>query len=335
MMRSELGVLVLRLLQAFVLSIVLVLLAGCSQNGVHRSLSRSLPSVGEQQATVLAVYQPWFGSSDHINVGYSAQDPAVLEKQVRQAKDFGISGFVVDWYDKRRPEFDHTYAMLQGIAARENFRTALMYDEPEGEPESSTQDAIVALDYAYDRYFGPNAANRGAYLRFNGRPVVFVWPRSKRTNWDAVRQHLTQWETQPVLILRYGNTPYARDFDGFYAWVNPGEKGWAPDGSNWGKTYLDDFYRKMENQYPNKLIVAGVWPGFDDSRASWGSHRKISQRCGRTFQDTMAEFRHNMSPDHPIPYLLIETWNDYEEGTAIERGIQKCSSNDYGPISTP
>jgi hypothetical protein len=28
-----------------------------------------------------------------------------------------------------------------------------------------------------------------------------------------------------------------------------------------------------------------------------------------------------------MPFLLIATWNDYEEGTAIERGIAKCDPN--------
>ena len=33
------------------------------------------------------------------------------------------------------------------------------------------------------------------------------------------------------------------------------------------------------------------------------------------------------SADRPMPFLLIATWNDYEEGTAIERGIAKCGPN--------
>ncbi len=40
----------------------------------------------------------------------------------------------------------------------------------------------------------------------------------------------------------------------------------------------------------------------------------------------MTEFYRNDTPEHPIPFLLIETWNDYEEGTAIERGISHCST---------
>jgi hypothetical protein len=35
-------------------------------------------------------------------------------------------------------------------------------------------------------------------------------------------------------------------------------------------------------------------------------------------------FRRYYNDSHPLPFLLIVTWNDYEEGTAIERGIPHC-----------
>src|SRR5205085_3183625 len=118
------------------------------QNGVRRALRQGSP-VAAKQPTVLAVYQPWFGTPEHINVGYSSQDASVIEKQIKRAKDFGIAGFVVDWYGNHK-DFDRNFAVMQGLASRNNFRVALMYDEPKGEPEASTQEAIVALDYAHD-----------------------------------------------------------------------------------------------------------------------------------------------------------------------------------------
>lgn len=313
----------LRSICVLALAAAMAAISGCEHNGIHKALRQNLPGAAVEP-TVLAVYQPWFGSPEHLSVGYSSSDTAVLQKQIKKAKDFGIGAFVVDWYGNNRKDFDHNYAMLQGIAASEDFRVALMYDEPKGQPDDSTQQAIVALDYAYEHYIGPKADNGRAYLRYNGRPVIFVWPNSQRTNWELVRQHLGQWETQPLLIMRFDSTNSPQAFDGFYAWVDTGTEGWSPDGSHWGKSYLDRFYKTMKQEYPGKIMVTAAWPGFDDSKASWGSHRKIDERCGKTFQDTLTEFHRNDTPEHPIPFLLIETWNDYEEGTAIERGIQSC-----------
>ena len=315
----------LRPVYPLIIATTILIFGGCGHYSVHKAIRQSIPSA-EQDTSVLAVYQPWFGSPEHINVGYSSSDVTVLEKQIKKAKEFGIDGFVVDWYGNNRKDFDRNYALLQETAANTDFKVALMYDEPKGDPEDSTQQAIVALDYAYDKYIGPKAADGHAYLLYNGHPVIFIWPNSARTDWKIVRRHVEQWELPPVLIMRFDSAKDPQAFDGFYAWVDTGKEGWSPDGRNWGKEYLDRFYKTMRRDYPNKIIVTGAWAGFDDSKAHWGTHRKIDSRCGKTFQDTLTEFHRNVSPEHPIPFLLIETWNDYEEGTAIERGIDHCPS---------
>jgi hypothetical protein len=136
-----------------------------------------------------------------------------------------------------------------------------------------------------------------------------------------VRQSFQGWDRQPVLLYKDANGKVADAVDGFYAWVSPGDQGWSNDGSNWGRAYLDDFYAKMTRDYPNKIAVGAAWPGFDDSRASWSRNRRMDARCGRTMDESLHEFRRYYDPQHPLPFLMVETWNDYEEGTAIEGGI--------------
>jgi hypothetical protein len=93
-----------------------------------------------------------------------------------------------------------------------------------------------------------------------------------------------------------------------------------------GEDYLLDFYRTMQTKYPNKIAVGAAWAGFDDRKASWGLGRYMSQRCGATFADTMKLHQEYYPEDKPLPFLLVATWNDYEENTAIERGLEKCKS---------
>jgi hypothetical protein len=276
---------------------------------------------------MLAVYEPWFGHPQHIDVGYSAHDPGVIRKQIDEAKTLGISGFVVDWYGDREPFLDQSYALIQSIAAEKNFQVAILYDETEQDNGHATDDTLAALDKFNEKYFAAGAPGREAYLTYNGRPMIFIFPKKGHTDWNRVRVETNRWSSPPLLIYEDQATPFAAAFDGFFAWVNPGKKGWAPDGGNWGEDYLRDFYSRMQSKYPDKIVVGAAWPGFDDSKAPWGLDRHISQRCGKTFEDTLRLSQEYFPPDHPLPFLLIATWNDYEEGTAIERGLAKCQPN--------
>jgi hypothetical protein len=83
----------------------------------------------------------------------------------------------------------------------------------------------------------------------------------------------------------------------------------------------------MRSKNSDKIIVGGAWAEFNDSRAAWGLNRHISSRCGQTYSDTFNLWRKEFPPDQPIPFLMIETWNDYEEGTAIEPGIPNCNGS--------
>lgn len=280
---------------------------------------------------ILADYQPWFGDPDHIDVGYNSQDPDVLRKQVESARNMGIYAFVVDWYGPRRPFLDRSTALLQQIASEKHFHVALMYDETQDDNGHATDDAMEAMDLAYQKFIGPNAKGRDAYLTYRGRPVVFVFPKRGHTDWDQVRQQINQWESPPILL--YEDDPpaqFAKAFDGEYAWVYPGGKGWTADGQAWGEDYLRNFYAKMRSKHPDEVTVGGVWPGFNDAKASWSLNRHIDARCGKTFEDTLRVFQENDEPAYPIPFVLIATWNDYEEGTAIERGLPRCDESKAG-----
>lgn len=307
-----------------------VVTSGCTTPGMHRSVLQNgqAPALSPK---LLAVYMPWFGDHTHMDVGYSSQDPAVLRKQIQHAKSMGISGFVVDWYGESRPYSDHNFALLQEAASENHFQVALLYNESEDGDSEATADAIAAFDKAYQSYIGPNARYRDAYLTYEGRPLIFVFPKSKRVDWDRVRQRCSDWEHPPLLI--YKDEPpsnFSNDFAGAYAWVQPGPGGWAPDGSNWGEPYLDYFYKTMKSKHPGEIVIGGAWPGFDDSAAKWGLNRHIQNGCGKTLDATLNFYERYYDSSNPLPFLLIETWNDYEEGTAIE---QRTATNCGGAPS--
>jgi hypothetical protein len=313
--------------------------SGCTTPGMHHSLMQNRQAQYGQAPSLsprlLAVYMPWFGDHTHIDVGYSSQDPAVLRKQIVQAKHMGISAFVVDWYGESNKYSDHNFALMQEAASENHFQVALLYNEAEDADVQATDATIAAFDKAYRDYFGPSAKYRETYLTFNGRPLIFVFPKSGHVDWNRVNEHCKSWDAAPLVI--YKDQPpsqYTNDFAGSYAWVQPGPGGWAPDGSNWGEKYLKEFYETMADKHPDKIAVGGAWPGFDDSAASWGLNRHIESACGKTFDATLTLYQKYYDGSKPLPFMLIETWNDYEEGTAIERrSVANCGSQTPGNAS--
>ena len=301
---------------------VLLAMLACQGTSARRAVH---PADMNTWPMLIADYQPWFGDHNHIDVGYNSQDPAVLQRQIDHAKTMGIGAFIVDWYGDRQPFLDKSYALLQKLASQNGFKVALMYDETHLDTEPATQDAIAAFDKAYRDYIQPGAAGREAYLTYNSRPLIFIFPKGGHTDWNRVKKHVASWDSPPLLIYENDSPRFADAMDGFYAWVRP-SKQFAHDGSDWGSEYLNSFYRRMQTQYPDKIAVGGAWPGFNDSGASWGLNRHIARRCGRTMSDTIRLFRSYYNDSNPLPFLIIATWNDYEEGTAIERGISDCDA---------
>ena len=52
----------------------------------------------------------------------------------------------------------------------------------------------------------------------------------------------------------------------------------------------------------------------------------MGQQCGQTWLQTFAEANSVYSSGNQLPYMQLVTWNDYEEATEIESGIDNCFS---------
>lgn len=74
--------------------------------------------------------------------------------------------------------------------------------------------------------------------------------------------------------------------------------------------------------------VGSQWKGYDDSIAPWTTNSSILQNCGQTWLLTSQtpEWAGSYSQGYPLPFVLIASWNDYEDGTEIETGVDNCAA---------
>ena len=179
-------------------------------------------------------------------VGYSSHDPDVMRKQIRQAKAMGISGFVVDWYGYREPFIDHSYALMQTVAAEEKFHVAMMYDETDDE-EGATDESIEDFKLFKKTYLAPMRPADQAYLTYNGRPVIFIFPKK------AYRLEQGAGRSQQVGISRpcsSMNIPPASSRQPSTATTHGSTRSSGGNGSNWGEQYLNELLQHHAVEIP-------------------------------------------------------------------------------------
>lgn len=111
---------------------------------------------------------------------------------------------------------------------------------------------------------------------------------------------------------------------GAYAWVQPDNTG-KPDG---GYTYLNSFYSTAQS-YNNQQSWGASYKGYDERMSAQSGEAQRGnytlQGCGQVWLTTLSKFA---SPTQTASaFVQVPTWNDYDEGTEIESGIDNCISN--------
>jgi hypothetical protein len=302
---------------------------------------------------MICEYQPWFGLSGHKSVGYNENSAATVNAQDSFMIAEGCDINLIDWYGSLDPNqsFNLTTAntVFADLSGRSGFplKYGIMEDKgalkstcpTSGQTESSTiaclEGALIAdMDYIHGHY-----ASSPVYWTDAGQPVVvsFVtksdWPVLTSTDWDtvwsAVKAHTDTYAAPFKYLFQFGAFTTASYDNWRFGWVQPPlfsstQQFWWGSVTSASPTYLDTLY-SAGLAHPSQLTVGALWKGFDDNAASWGANRVIAQQCGQVLLKTANEIAKYFGGSNPqIPYVQVITWNDYEEGTAVEDGIDNC-----------
>ncbi len=216
----------------------------------------------------------------------------------------------------------------------------------------ATSNFTCVLDgavYAGGGYFGSSH-----YWKINGRPVMSYFldeanffgscsgcavysdnrPGTTCTGssdcWQKIYQgiahHIGTFTTQPYVINRdnFSHLPIELN-GGSFRWFNP-----TTDQNNQDLAGYDTWLNTASST-TLPVALAGALGKVDHSQSPFdiGDHKLIDAKCGKTFLTMMGEASNFFGPGHPRTLQAIEitTWDDYDEGTEMETGIDNCVSS--------
>ncbi len=285
---------------------------------------------------VLAFFYPWYAvpaftsppMSDLPPEPYLSDDPAVMRRQISQAQNAQIDGFISSWAGIGS-DTDRNFAQLldlcpDGFYACPYFETALV----KGAGRDLAQEIQGLQRYmAHPRFF-----------RWHDHPVICFWapqaigaPKGQTSvdAWRSVRKVADPGWTQHWNVETKDPEPWFEVFDGFHLfsaadWAAPTAADFAPLlQTNVAFRQRTDGYNRRHNA--GRVFAAGVRPGYDDVVIRDQQRAKdptvppgyVRAREDGAYYQTSGRAAGQSQPD----WMVICSFNEWFEGSQIEPSV--------------
>jgi hypothetical protein len=272
------------------------------------------PPVGLTPRLVLAFFFPWFGPnvwnqsqmSDFPIQPYSSDQPDVMDRQIREAQNAGIDGFISTWTGQDQEVARNLPTLLQ-VAAKDNFKISVYFEidniKQHGDVEAQLKSVI-------DTY-----SDHPAFLHWNGQPVFFFWRPDAYGDehaWGQLRMRLDPQHKQ-IWSVDSGSGASLDVFDGLHVFSS------GKWNANTDVASVDASFRRTIDDYnkahiAHRLWAAGVIPGWDESRDPGHPDKKVIPRQDGAVYEAGWCAAIASNPE----WITITSYNEWFEGSQIE-----------------
>lgn len=264
----------------------------------------------------------WWGDHSHPKVNYVSDDPAAVARQLNEIKGWGFDGIVLDWYgdSAKFRRINRAAALLLNQCEKLGLWFAIQIDVGALPAKGTTGEFMALVAYVND-FFGQS----GSYLTTAGPPI------GKNLIFEFGMETLAEPIDWNSVLATYPQNAFIHRNVGGFATPGHGSFGWIDSGI----PYLTDYYIRAKTPSLTKLCFGSIFKGFDNRKlnangslvvpdtAVWaGSAVKvIPENNGQTMLDTIELTNKFVEGGGKLAGVICNTYNDWEEGSAVEGGI--------------
>jgi hypothetical protein len=278
---------------------------------------------------VLAHYYPWYLTdtwSDPQLVDrplrlYSTEAQSDVNATAAMAHAAGIDAWVVSWQGIQADNGfnDRRMRVALDAAAAAGMRVCAYTETYVANPPNSAAipiDPRTLFDWfvdLVDRY-----GSHPAYLRVNGRPVIFTYAATllPAADWAEVIARLKSSGRNPLVIGDFSRSLLLETFDGEYQYSNVFSSGDALASIDRAESLRVRTFNLLRPGDRRRIWVASVTPGFDDSHLVARQTPRIVDRAGGTVYDDQWSKAIETGAD----WVVVTSWNEWWENTEVEPG---------------
>jgi hypothetical protein len=234
---------------------------------------------------------------------YSNEDPNTIRRQMQLMIDCGIQFGISSWWGQTEYEnttFDKIINQVHPTLPAEfqKFKWCILYED-EGFENPSVSQLVSDLKHIKNKF-----ASSPYYLHIDGKPVIFVY-NAAHDGSDPL-DDLNRWKQAKAQV------PFYIVFK-----VDPLSKGANPaDMDCWYQYAPAAAYFEQQKNYS-----AFISPGF------WHYHNapRLRAATATEFENAVLQLKNAQ-----VRFKLIQTWNEWGEGTGIEPAQQIVHDDENG-----
>jgi len=241
---------------------------------------------------------------------YDSLDPSTINRQVTEAREAGLDGFIVSWWGFESYSQRVLEAMLD-LAPKDfltiYYETAMTFKLRDSSREKAVEGIYSDLKGLLAKY-----SVKDQWIRVDGRPllVLYIVGNYRIDEWLNIKGRLREDGFEPFFLGDTYNLEYLKVMDGLHTY-NPI---WITlRGLSFTKVYCDMSSKTREE---GGLYASTVCPGYDDRKIREPG-LLIPREDGHYYRMCWKAAR-----ECKADWILVTSWNEWFEGTEIEPSLE-------------